>query len=167
MTTTESTTRTSTSAAARAFLAPGSRIAVTGVSRTPRDHGANVVFRRLRDRGYDVVPVNPHADTAEGSRCYPTLRAVPGGVDAVVIGTSPEHAAQTVDECVDLGVRRVWMHRGPGAGSVDPQAAAVARDHGIAVIEGGCPCMYAPTADVGHRLMKVALQLTGRVPRRS
>ena len=47
--------------AASEFLA-NKRIAVTGVSRTPKDHGANTVFKRLRDRGYEVFPVNPNAD---------------------------------------------------------------------------------------------------------
>ena len=54
------------------------RIAVTGVSRTPKDHGANVVYRRLRDRGYDVFAVNPDADTVEGDRCYHDLAAIAG-----------------------------------------------------------------------------------------
>ena len=55
------TTTLRTKDAARQFLAHR-RIAVTGVSRSPKDHGANVVYRRLRDRGYDVVAVNPHAE---------------------------------------------------------------------------------------------------------
>ena len=151
--------------AAREFLAHR-RIAVTGVSRDPQAHGANVVLRRLRDRGYDVVAVNPNADTVEGVPAWPDLRSVPGGVEAVVVATAPRHAEATVRECVELGVRHVWMHRSVDGGSVSPQAAALARAHGITVIEGGCPCMYAPTADPGHRLMKGVLTLTGRVPRR-
>ena len=65
------------------------RIAVTGVSRSPQDHGANVVYRRLRERGYEAFAINPNAEQVEGDRCYPDLKSVPGGVDAVVIGTRP------------------------------------------------------------------------------
>ena len=54
--------------AASEFLA-NKRIAVTGVSRTPKDHGANTVFKRLRDRGYEVFPVNPNAEV-EGAHSY-------------------------------------------------------------------------------------------------
>ena len=57
------------------------------------------------------------------------------------------------------------MHRAFGAGSVSDQATAYGRDHGVEVIDGGCPCMYDPTADPGHKFMKVALTLTGKVPR--
>ncbi len=100
------------------------RIAVTGVSRDPNGHGSNVVYQRLRDRGYEVFAVNPNAATVEGDRCYHDLRSIPGGVEAVVIGTSPEHGEETMRECIDLGIRHVWMHKGPGAGSVSATAAA-------------------------------------------
>lgn len=129
------------------------RIAVTGVSRSPKDHGANVVYKRLRERGYTVFAINPNADQLEGDQAYADLKSVPGGVEAVVIATSPEHAEDTVRECVDLGIREVWMHRGPGGGSVSSAATAYGREHGVTVIDGGCPCMFDPTADTGHKVM--------------
>lgn len=55
--------------AASAFLAH-ERIAVTGVSRKAQGHGSNAVYKRLRDRGYEVFAVNPNADEVEGDRCY-------------------------------------------------------------------------------------------------
>jgi predicted CoA-binding protein len=154
-----------TKQAAKAFLSAG-RIAVTGVSRTPAGHGSNVVYRRLRDRGYDVVAINPNAETVEGDACCPDLASVPGGVEAVLIGTSPEHAEETMRECADLGVKHVWMHRGIGAGSVSEAATRYGREHGITVIDGGCPCMFNGTADPGHRLIKLMLAPTHAVPRR-
>jgi len=142
--------------AADAFLA-NKRIAVTGVSRRAKDHGANTVFKRLRDRGYEVFAVNPSTDRVEGAPSYHDLRSVPGGVDAVVIGTRPSIADETMRECVELGINHVWMHRGPGAGSVSATATAFGREHGVTVIDGGCPCMFGPTADFGHRVMRVLL----------
>ena len=151
--------------AATEFLAK-KRIAVTGVSRTPGSHGSNVVYQRLRQRGYQVFPVNPNADKVEGDRCYHDLKSIPGGVEAVVIGTRPQTADATVHECVDLGIKHVWMHRGPGPGSVSKSAAAYGREHGVCVIDGGCPCMFEPTADGGHKAMRFVFTLTGSVPRR-
>jgi predicted CoA-binding protein len=151
--------------AAAEFLA-GKRVAVTGVSRTGKDHGSNVVYKRLRERGYDVFAVNPNADEVEGDRCYHDLRSIPGGVDGVVIGTRPEIADDTMRECAELGIGHVWMHRGPGAGSVSATATGYGREHGIAVIDGGCPCMFGVTADRGHKAMRTILTLTGNVPRR-
>jgi uncharacterized protein len=148
--------------AASTFLT-SKRVAVTGVSRTPSTHGSNNVYRRLRDRGYEVFAVNPNADRVEGDICYQDLKSIPGGVDAVVIGTRPELAEDTMRECVDLGIRQVWMHLGPGEGSVSPAATAYGRQHGITVIDGGCPCMFGPTADFGHKLMR--LVYAGHVPK--
>jgi len=150
--------------AADAFLA-NRRVAVTGVSRTPGDHGSNVVYKRLRERGYEVFAVNPNADEVEGDPAYDDLSSIPGGVEAVVVGTRPEAAEETVRECAELGIEHVWMHRGPGAGSVSPAAAEYGRRHGITVIEGGCPCMFGRTADAGHKAMRFVFTLTGNVPR--
>jgi predicted CoA-binding protein len=123
------------------------------------------VYRRLRERGYEVFAVNPNADHVEGDRCYDDLRS-PGGVDAVVIGTRPETAEDTMRECVELGIEHVWMHRSFGAGSVSKEAADYGRRHGVRVIDGGCPCMFDPTADVGHKIMRLAFRLSGNVPKR-
>lgn len=148
--------------AASAFLA-NKRVAVTGVSRTPKTHGSNNVYRRLRDRGYEVYAVNPNAETVEGDRCYHDLRSIPGGVDAVVIATRPARADETMQECVELGINYVWMHWGPDGGSVSGTATEYGRQHGITVIDGGCPLMFAPTSDFGHKLMK--LVYSGHVPK--
>ena len=151
--------------AASEFLA-NERIAVTGVSRNAGNHGSNFVYQRLRQRGYQVFAVNPNADEVEGDICYHDLKSIPGGVEAVVIGTRPETAEQTMRECAELGVKRVWMHRAFGAGSVSDAATDYGRQHGISVIDGGCPLMFEPTADRGHKVMRFVGTLTGKVPKR-
>jgi uncharacterized protein len=151
-------------AAAAEFLGK-KRIAVTGVSRNPQGHGSNIVYQRLRERGYQVFAVNPKADEVEGDRSYPDLKSIPGGVDAVVIGTRPDFAEATVRECEELGIGHVWMHRAFGTGSVSEPAARFGREHGISMIEGGCPCMFEPAADPGHKMMRALLTMTGKVPR--
>jgi hypothetical protein len=60
----------------------------------------------------------------------------------------------------------VWMHRSFGEGSVSPEAATWGRQRGIQVIDGGCPLMFDPVADGGHKAMKVMFTLTGKVPRK-
>jgi len=149
--------------AASKFLAR-KRIAVTGVSRKPQGHGSNVVYQRLRARGYEVFAINPNAEEVEGDRCYPDLKSVPGGVEAVVIGTRPQTAEATMRECVDLGIKYVWMHRSFGAGSVSDAATEYGRRQGIRVIDGGCPLMFDPTADFGHKAMRFVFTRTGKVP---
>jgi predicted CoA-binding protein len=149
--------------AAAEFLAK-KRIAVTGVSRTPQTHAGNAVYQRLKERGYQVFAVNPNADKVEGDACYHDLKSIPGGVDAVVIGTGPDASERTMRECAELGIKHVWMHRAFGTGSVSDAATAYGRQHGISVIAGGCPLMFDPTADGAHKVMRMLFTMTGKVP---
>ena len=155
---------TKTRDAAAEFLSK-KRIAVTGVSRSPRDHGSNVVYKRLRQRGYQVFAVNPNTNEVEGDPSYPNLKSIPDGVDAVVIGTRPKVAEDTMREAADLGIKHVWMHHGPAASSVSDAATKFGRQRGITVIDGGCPLMFSPTSDAGHKVMRFMFTMTGRVPR--
>ena len=139
------------------------RIAVAGVSRDGRQ-ASNVIYRRLRQEGYDVSPVNPVADQVEGDRCYASLSDIPGGVDGVVVVTHPDAAAEVVRECVELGIRRVWFHRSFGIGSVSDEAAQVCAREGITAIQGGCPMMFLEPVDLPHRCIRWVLDVTGKLP---
>ena len=150
--------------AAAEFLAQ-KRIAVAGVSRADAGHGANVVYKGLRKAGYEVFAVNPNADEIDGDVCYRDLKSIPGGVDAVVVGTAPVDSASVVGDCAELGIKQVWLHRSIGGGSVSDEAAQLGRQSGIRVIAGGCPMMFLPGTDIGHRCMRWVLNLTGGLPK--
>ena len=148
------------------FLAQ-KRIAVAGVSRDSGHHPVgNLVYRRLKTTGHEVFAVNPHMQAFEGDCCYPNLKAIPGGVDGVVIITRPEVTEQIVHDCVDVGVRRVWMHQSMAraGSSVSKAAVEYCQQHEINVIAGACPMMYGPGADFGHTCMRWILKLTGGLP---
>ena len=147
------------------FLAQ-KRIAVAGVSRTKGKHPAgNLIYQRLKTTGHEVFAVNPHMQTFEGDRCYPDLKSIPGGVDGVVIVTRPDLTERIVHDCVDAGVRRVWMHQSLGKGtSVSPTAVEYCQQHDVSVIAGACPMMFGDNVDFGHTCMRWMLKLTGGLP---
>lgn len=149
--------------AAVAEFLQGRRIAVAGVSRDPKQT-ANVVFRKLRDSGYEVVAVNPRATEVEGVRCWASLADVPGEVDGVVLVTPPAAAAAVVRDAHARGIRRLWFHRSFGDGSVAPEALDLCAELGLAPIVGGCPLMYCGPVDFGHRCLRWWLARRGRVP---
>lgn len=136
--------------AARAFFEMR-RIAVVGVSRD-RKSFSQAVFRELKQRGYDVVPVNPLGGHVEDVPCASRLAEIAPPPEGVLVLTPPAVTEQVVRECAEMGVRRVWMHRGAGPGSVSPAAVAFCREHGIEVIDGACPFMYLPHAGLFHRV---------------
>ena len=150
--------------AAAEFLAQ-KRIAVAGVSRADAGHGANVVYKGLRKAGYEVFAVNPNADEIDGDVCYRDLKSIPRGVDAVVVGTAPNDSASVVSDCADLGIKQVCLHRSIRGGSVSDEAAQLSRQSGIRVIAGGCPMMFLPGTDIGHRCMRWVLNLAGGLPK--
>ncbi|MCB9076195.1 MAG: CoA-binding protein [Anaerolineaceae bacterium] len=145
------------------FLAQ-ERIAVVGVSRS-EGAAANAIYKKLRETGYQVFPVNPNAQEIEGDPCYANVRSIPEGVDGVIIATQPQVTDQIVRECAAAGISRVWMHRSFGGGSVSPEAVDYCRTHNITVIPGGCPMMFCEPVDMGHKCIRWILNLTGGLPK--
>jgi uncharacterized protein len=147
------------------FLAQ-KRIAIAGVSRDNSHRAsANAIYRRLKNTGHEVFPVNPHLQTFDGDRCYPDPQSIPGGVDGVVIVTRPEITERIVRDCHVAGVVRVWMHQSLAKGtSVSHDAVEYCQRHDISVIAGACPMMYGPGADLGHTCMRWVMKFTGGLP---
>lgn len=148
---------------ARDFLAC-SRIAVAGVSRDP-NQVANAIYRKLKTTGQMVFATNPRTDRVEGDPCYPDLRSIPGGVEAVFVATPPAAASAIARECRELGIRRLWLHRSFGRGSVSEEAVRICRESGIHVIAGACPMMYCQPVDLAHRCLRTVLGWLGRLPK--
>ena len=140
----------------------GRRIAVAGVSRGVGS-AANPVYRKLRDSGYEVFPVNPNASEVEGTRCFANLASVPGELDGVVVATHPEVSFDIVRQAVERKVPRIRLHRSFGRGSESDAAVRECADRGIQCVVGGCPVMYCEPVDLGHRCMRWWLGWRGRI----
>lgn len=148
------------------FLAQ-KKIAVVGVS-DKRETGCNLAYRKFKEAGYAVSAVNPRLTTFEGDPCYPDLGSIPEKPDAVFILTNPKVTEQVVQQCVDLGIGRVWMHclmgTRPGLAknmtSVSQDAVRMCRENGIEVIPGSCPNQFLKP-DFGHAMMRVLFRTVG------
>ncbi len=150
----------------QAFLAQ-KKIAIVGVS-DKRETGCNLAYHKFKAAGYTVFGVNPRINTFEGDACYPNLKAIPEKPDAVFILANPAVTDQIIQECVDLGVKHVWMHcmmgTKPGLASnmtsVSQEAVRLCRENGIAVIPGSCPNQFLKP-DFGHKMMRTMFRLMG------
>ena len=130
------------------FLAQ-KKVAIVGVS-DKRETGCNDNYKKFKENGYQVYAVNPRITMYENQVCYPDLKSIPAKVDAVFILASPKVTEQIVQQCVDLGIKHVWMHcmmgtkpgLAPSMTSVSQSAVEMCKAHGIAVIPGSCPNQF-------------------------
>jgi uncharacterized protein len=140
------------------------RLAIVGVSQRPNDF-SRALFREFRERGYDTVPVNPQAREIDGQACFARLRDVEPPVDGALLMTSPAVTDSVVRDCSEAGVKRVWMFRATGKGSVSTDAVKFCESNGISVIPGECPLMFLPAGAWFHRFHGMLRKITGSYPR--
>ena len=117
--------------------------AVVGASGDPDKYGYKVYFQ-LKNAGYRVYAVNPNRDHIDGDRCYPSLTALPEVPDVVNMVVPPAVTEQVVQECIKLGIRRVWMQ----PGSESEMAIAQAEKANIEVVAN--QCVLIRMGRVGH-----------------
>lgn len=147
------------------FLAQ-KRIAMVGISRDPTNLSVKL-FEELCRRGYDVVPVNPTMAEVQGRQCFARVQDIQPPVEAALLMTSPEATAAVAHDCAKAGIRRVWMYRATGKGSVSAKAIAFCQEQGIQVVPGECPFMFLPDSAGIHHVHGLVRKMTGRYPRRA
>ena len=117
----------------REILEQGKTLAVVGLSSKIMrpSHG---VAAYMQERGYRIIPVNPHEESVLGEKCYASLDAVPEPFDVVVIFRRPEFVPEVVEAAIRKGAKVVWMQEGV----VQEQAAERARAAGLKVVMDRC-----------------------------
>jgi uncharacterized protein len=127
------------------------RLALVGLSRNPQDF-SRYVYKELRGRGYDVVPVNPNLAELDGARCFARLQDVTPPVEGALVMTAADQSEFVVHDCAEAGINRVWLHRATGVGSVSQAAVDFCQQRGMRLVAGYCPYMFLPKASFFHRL---------------
>jgi uncharacterized protein len=122
-------------------------LAVVGASRDPKKFG-NSIYRELKNKGYRVFPVNPHAETVDGDLCYPNLAALPETPGGIVLVVPPAETEKIVRQASAAKISRVWLQRG----AESPEAISYCAANGIQVISGECILMFAQPAAFYHKI---------------
>jgi predicted CoA-binding protein len=130
--------------------------AVVGVSEDRRKFG-NAVFREMRDREFNVYPVNPRLSFVEDRVCYKTVSDLPEEVRSVVIVVQPQVAEQVVAECKWKGIENIWLQRG----AQSREAIAYAKENGLNLVHGECVLMFLEPVKSFHALHRWVKKLTG------
>lgn len=134
-------------------------IAVVGVSRKKSKFG-NAIYKELKQKSYNVYPVNPNMSEFEGNTCYPDLISIPEQVDVVVINVPPVQTEQVVKAANEAGIKKVWLQQG----SQSDEAIKYCDENGIDCVSNECILMFAQPSDFIHRAHKWVWGVLGKLP---
>ena len=108
-------------------------IAVVGAS-GEKGKPAHDIPEQLQAAGFRIIPVNPSESEVLGERSYPTLRDIPGPVDAVDVFRPAEEAPAIARDAVDIGASALWLQ----LHITSAEARTVAEKAGIDYVEDMC-----------------------------
>lgn len=140
------------------FLAQ-KKIAVVGVSRKKTKFG-NAIYKELKQKGYELFPINPNINEYEGETCYPDLVSLPEKVEAVVICVPPVQTEKVVMEAARAGINKVWLQQG----SQSEVAIKFCEENGIDCVSNECILMFAQPSAFIHRAHKWVWSVLGKLP---
>lgn len=131
------------------------RIGIAGYSLN-NDNPGNLIYKKLKDNGYEVYAINPKATEVKDEICHPSISSLPVILDGVIICTHPDKTENLIEESARNGVKMVWIHKSIGAGSYSTMAIEKAKMLGIKVIPIGCPMMFIKP-DIFHKCFRFIL----------
>jgi predicted CoA-binding protein len=116
-----------------ALLKQVKNIAVVGLSPNA-SRPSYGVSAAMQGFGFRVIPVHPAAQEILGEKVYASLSAVAEPIDLVNVFRSAEFIDEVVDDCLALGIKRIWIQEG----IVNEPAANRALAGGMTVVMDRC-----------------------------
>jgi predicted CoA-binding protein len=125
-------------------------IAVAGVSRNPKKFG-NILYKTMISKGYQVVPINPSAESIEGAACLKSVGELSPEIQYLLIATNKKVTANVVEEALQKGIRNIWIQNG----CESDEAINLLKDQAVNMVSKACFIMYANPAGFHkfHRFM--------------
>lgn len=134
-------------------------IAVVGVSRNPKKFGY-AAFKELKEKGMNVIPVNPNATEILGTKVYPDIKALPADVKGLIIVTGKDKTAGIVREAKEKGLKQIWIQQMADS----KEAVKELENSDINFITGECILMYYKPHSI-HKFHRAIKKFFGRFPK--
>lgn len=134
-------------------------IAMVGVSRNPKKFGFTA-FRELKEKGMNIIPVNPFAKQIHGVKAYPNLNSLPEGVKSLIIMTQKTQTAGVVAEAKQKGIKHIWIQQM----SESKDALQELEGSGINYISGQCILMHYKPNSI-HKFHGMLKKFFGSFPK--
>lgn len=117
----------------RNILTSAKHIAVVGCSPKP-DRTSYQITKFLIEKGYQVHPIHPQADTILGQKVYASLADVPFPVDIVNVFRKPEFTPPIAESACQIGAKTLWLQ----LGIINEDAWGIAHNHGLNCVMDRC-----------------------------
>jgi predicted CoA-binding protein len=104
--------------------------AVVGANQNPEKYG-NMIYKKLKLRGYEAYAVNPLYDTVEGDPCYKDLASLPKLPDVIDMVVTPKRAKPVLEEAAKLGIKYIWFQ----PGTYDDEVMELAMKLGLEAVQ--------------------------------
>lgn len=123
------------------------QMALVGISNVKSKFG-NYIYKQFTKRGYTVYPVHTQITEYHGKQVYPSISALPEGIDSILINTKPESTRQLIEDALAKGIRKIWLQ----PGSNDDKTLEGLNQDGISIITGECCIMFLDKPGFPHNL---------------
>ena len=107
--------------------------AIIGVTQNQQKFGYKI-WKKLKQRNYEVYPINPKYTDVEGEKCYSSLKELPKKPDVVNFVVPPKVSLETLDAAKELGVKYLWFQ----PGTADEEVINKAEDMGFEIVFHDC-----------------------------
>ena len=144
----------------RQFLAP-KKLAVAGASRNPKKFGGSVI-KDLKEKGFELFPINPNAEEIQNLKCYKTVADLPADVKHLLILTPKGKTTEIAIQAVQNKMEMVWIQQM----SETPEAIALLEETGIPFIQKKCIYMFADPVKGPHNFHRFLVKVFGRYPKK-
>ncbi|MBN2520634.1 MAG: CoA-binding protein [Bacteroidales bacterium] len=132
------------------------KFTMAGVSRNKKKFGY-VVFNELKQKGYDITPINPNTTEIDGTNCHADVLSVPGEIENLFIAVPKSQTVDIVKQAKEKGVKRIWIQQM----SDTTEALETAKEAGIELIAKKCIFMYAEPVSGVHKFHRFFAKLFG------
>ena len=140
------------------FLA-GKRFAVAGVSRDPKKFGY-LAFKELKEKGFDVYPVNPQADMILDQQCYHSLDDLPGDLKTLLVLTPKSQTTEVVKTAIGRGINNIWIQQKADT----PEAIALAKESQVNLVTNTCILMHTEPVKGVHKFHRTLMKILRMLP---
>lgn len=110
--------------------------AVVGLANNP-DRPAYGVAKLLKEKGHQIFPVHPKAESVHGEMGFKTLAEIPTQIEVVDCFVNSNLVGEVVDQAIAIGAKAVWLQ----LGVIDEAAVARAQAAGLLTVMDRCPAI--------------------------